>query len=450
MQRRVLRRAATAALAVLLMAAVAAQADTVPADGDSVTAGNQGSIDLGQASPGQTITWPVRFRLTCAGLSHADPGAAITLSESGSIVPTGGSVSATLTTIGPVPDDWTAAGEGCPSPAPTILSSAPSTVTMTMPATPGPHDFTVMWSRSGATGLSGSTAITIHLEVVGNAPPLLQLPSGILAEATSPAGAVVTWSASATDAEDAPPPTPTCSPASGSTFALGLTTVQCSVTDGGGATASGSFLVSVQDTTVPSLGAMPVDQHLVTTNPAGATLTYAHPTASDLADPAPVVSCAPTSSSTVPVGTTTVTCTATDATGNSASGSFTVDVRSIASAAWTVRWGEPVATTGATFVAKPGRTVPVKVEIFADGVEQTHGDASLSLAACGGGAIGALRLAWDGGRWTAHLDTRRLGGPGCYEVTATLDGTAAGAFRLELRGDTPATGSGSPKGKAKP
>jgi hypothetical protein len=54
MRRRVLRRAATVAMTVLLLTSVAAQADTVPADGDDVTSGNQGSIDLGQASPSQT------------------------------------------------------------------------------------------------------------------------------------------------------------------------------------------------------------------------------------------------------------------------------------------------------------------------------------------------------------------------------------------------------------
>ena len=169
-------------------------------------------------------------------------------------------------------------------------------------------------------------------------------------------------------------------------------------------------------------------------SPTGAVLTYTLPAATDMADPAPAVSCTPTSGSTVPAGTTTVTCTATDRTGNSASGSFVVEVRYVASVAWTVRWGEPVATTGATFVANPGRTVPVKVEIFADGVEQTHGHATFELSTCGGQALGALDLAWDGGRWAAHLDTGRLGGPGCYRVTATLGGAPAGSFGLELRG----------------
>jgi hypothetical protein len=42
--------------------------------------------------------------------------------------------------------------------------------------------------------------------------------------------------------------TPTCVPASGSSFALGTTLVTCSATDGAGNTASASFSVTLQDT----------------------------------------------------------------------------------------------------------------------------------------------------------------------------------------------------------
>jgi hypothetical protein len=79
MQRRTLRRAALAAATGLLLSTTIAYADTVPADGDAVTPGSQTTIDLGQASPGQTVTWPVRFVLTCAGLAHPDRDATIEL-----------------------------------------------------------------------------------------------------------------------------------------------------------------------------------------------------------------------------------------------------------------------------------------------------------------------------------------------------------------------------------
>lgn len=451
MQRRSLPRAIGAALAIVILMTVAAYADTVPADGDAVTPGNQALVSLPDASPGQVVTWPINFKLTCAGLNHAAPGATLRLDLASATVPLDGHVSATSTSIGPVPATWTPTGEGCPSPAPTVASDGPSVVTLTMPTTAGDsYLFTLIWSRFGVTGLTGSSAITFQVNVVGNTPPTLHLPTAVSAEATSPAGAHVTWSATATDAEDATPPTPTCSPDSGSTFPLGITTVHCSVTDSGGLKDSGSFLVSVEDTKVPKLVGMPADQNLTTGDPAGTTFTYTPPTATDIADPAPTVDCNHASGSHVPVGTTTVTCTAQDATGNHSSASFTVNVTYVAPVAWTAIWGEPVATTGDTFVANPGRTVPVKVEIFADGVEQTSGTAALTLASCAGGTLGTVAMSWDGGRWNGHLDTNMLGGPGCYKATASLDGNVAGCFRIDLRGAAATPVANGTKAKAKP
>jgi len=435
MMRRPFRRAIVAAVTTLTLMTVGAYADTVPADGDAVAPGNQALVVLPDASPGQVVTWPVNFTLTCAGLSHAAPGDTIQLDLFSATVPLDGDASATSTSIGPVPATWTAGGDACPTPAPTLAADGPSTVTLTMPTTAGDgYTFTLMWSRTGATGLSGSTAITFQVNVVGNTPPTLHLPGDILAEATSPSGAGVTWTASATDKEDPTPPTPTCSPASGSTFPLGITTVHCSVTDGGGLKDSGSFLVTVEDTTAPKLFGMPADQNLTTGDPNGTTLTYDSPTARDAVDPSPDVSCSPASGSQIPVGTTTVTCTARDATGNHASDSFTVHVTYVPPVTWTATWGEPVATVGATFVANLGRSVPVKVEMFANGVEEAQGRAQLTLTTCAGAAVGSIDLSWDGGRWNGKLDTSIFGAPGCYLAAASLDGNVAGAFRIDLRG----------------
>lgn len=88
-----------------------------------------------------------------------------------------------------------------------------------------------------------------------NTPPVLNLPaSPVIAEATSPAGATVAYTVTASDAEDNPAPTPSCAPASGSVFPIGDTTVSCSVTDSGGLTTPGSFTVHVGDTTNPAIG----------------------------------------------------------------------------------------------------------------------------------------------------------------------------------------------------
>lgn len=74
--------------------------------------------------------------------------------------------------------------------------------------------------------------------------------------------------------------------------------------------------------TLPSV--VPADA----TSPDGAVVDYASlVSATDEVDPNPVVSCAPPSGSMFPIGDTSVSCTATDAAGNSSSGSFTVHVK---------------------------------------------------------------------------------------------------------------------------
>jgi predicted extracellular nuclease len=81
-------------------------------------------------------------------------------------------------------------------------------------------------------------------------PPVLHLPANITAEAASPGGAIVSYDATATDARDTNVVV-TCAPASGSLFALGATTVNCSATNSRHKTAEGSFTVTVVDTTAP-------------------------------------------------------------------------------------------------------------------------------------------------------------------------------------------------------
>ena len=156
--------------------------------------------------------------------------------------------------------------------------------------------------------------------------PTLHLPADITEEATGASGAVVTYTATADDANPAHPNV-TCSPASGSTFAIATTTVNCEATDAAGNKATGSFTVKVQDTTAPTL-----DAHAgVTeeaTGPGGATVNYTKPAATDLVDPNPVVTCIPASGTTFALGTTQVSCKAKDAAGNeSAAKTFDVKVQ---------------------------------------------------------------------------------------------------------------------------
>ena len=101
--------------------------------------------------------------------------------------------------------------------------------------------------------LDGHYDFSFTTAVSNTAPVLTVPPSPVVAEATSSVGASVTFSVSATDAEDNPDPTPTCDWDSGDTFPIGNTLVSCSVTDSGGLSDSGSFTVTVEDTTDPSV-----------------------------------------------------------------------------------------------------------------------------------------------------------------------------------------------------
>lgn len=151
----------------------------------------------------------------------------------------------------------------------------------------------------------------------------LTVPSNITAEAGSAAGAVVRYNASGTGGDDEngrPSTQVNCSPASGSLFALGTTTVTCTSADN----ESGTFTVTVVDTTGPAL-VLPNGITVKATSAAGASVSY-NASAVDAVDGAVSVSCAPASGSTFSIGASTVQCAASDSRNNSSSGSFTVTV----------------------------------------------------------------------------------------------------------------------------
>ena len=115
-----------------------------------------------------------------------------------------------------------------------------------------------------------------------------------------------------------------CAPASGSTFALGGTTVHCSAADQAGNTANGSFTVTVQDTTPPTL-TVPADITVSTSDPTGTNVSYST-SATDLVDGTLTPVCTPASGSLFGPGATEVRCSATDSRGNTGSAAFTVTV----------------------------------------------------------------------------------------------------------------------------
>jgi predicted outer membrane repeat protein len=78
-------------------------------------------------------------------------------------------------------------------------------------------------------------------------PPVVTVPANKTVDATGPGGAIVMFTASAVDDVDGPLPV-TCTPASGSTFPVGVTTVTCTATDASGNVGSASFTVTVRYT----------------------------------------------------------------------------------------------------------------------------------------------------------------------------------------------------------
>jgi hypothetical protein len=161
-------------------------------------------------------------------------------------------------------------------------------------------------------------AATLAVTVSASADTTLNLPPDQVVEATGPDGATVTFTATAE--EDGNPVVVTCSPESGSTFSIGTTQVSCSTPDN----TSGSFNVTVQDTTAPTISGAD-GQTVEATAPSGAAATFA-PTASDAVDGTVSVQCTPASGTTFALGSTTVSCTATDSHTNSANASFDVTV----------------------------------------------------------------------------------------------------------------------------
>lgn len=178
-----------------------------------------------------------------------------------------------------------------------------------------------------ATDAAGNSASgSFEVTVSDTTPPSLVLPSDVTAEATSPDGVEVSYEASATDTVDSGPVV-SCLPASGSTFSLGATLVGCTAADASGNEASGSFTVTVQDTTSPDIPALPDIGPFEATSPSGAEVSYDVPSANDIVDGEILLDCSPSSGSTFSLGETLVDCAAEDEEGNSASGSFSVTVQ---------------------------------------------------------------------------------------------------------------------------
>lgn len=147
--------------------------------------------------------------------------------------------------------------------------------------------------------------------------PVIVMSEVVVAEATSPAGAIVTFEAGGLSA-DGSSLSAACNPASGTLFPMGTTTAHCTVSDSFGS-AEGDLLVVVTDTTQPIV-TVPAD--IASPTPV---VTFTA-TATDNIDGTLPVVCVPASGSTFDPGETIVVCSATDAHANRGTAFFAVVV----------------------------------------------------------------------------------------------------------------------------
>lgn len=184
---------------------------------------------------------------------------------------------------------------------------------------------TVTCTATDAAGNTGSASFLVTVVVNDTTPPVLTVPADIAVTTGNPGGTSVSYVATATDNVDGAL-VPTCAPASGSTFPVGTTGVTCTATDSRRNSASAGFTVTVTlvDTTPPVL-AVPSGISIRTADPAGSAVSYTV-SATDNVDGTITPLCAPASGTRFPVGSTTVTCTASDRSGNRAQQSFVVTV----------------------------------------------------------------------------------------------------------------------------
>ena len=279
---------------------------------------------------------------------------------------------------------------------------------------------TVSCSATDAHGNTGTASFV--LTVSDTTRPVVTVPANATVEATGPTGAPFTFTASATDNINGVVVT-TCNPVSGSTFPIGTTTVTCTAADAHGNVGTGSFTVTVTDTTGPSI-TVPANATVEATGPTGAAFSFTT-SATDTVDGARVVTCTPASGATFAIGTTTVTCSATDAHANSATKTFTVTVRDTTA---------PSLTLPANMTAEATSATGAIVTFSATASDLVDGAVSVSCTPASGAtfAIGATTVTC-----TAR-DARANIGTGSF--TVTVRDTTAPVVTVPANATVEATG----------
>jgi hypothetical protein len=312
-----------------------------PAEVCANSTGNTASGPAGAASYSWSITNGAMTGGTTSQTLTYTAGASGTVGLMLDIVEAGGchKSGSTNVTINPIPATPTITPGGpttfCPGGSVTLTSSSATGNQWYLNGNPiggetnqsymatAAGDYTVTVTTSGCT--SAPSAITT-VTVTDNVAPVFTGCTNLSAfTASNSCTAVVTYTPTANDnCEGAR--TVTCSPASGTAFAKGVTTVSCSAMDTSNNTGSCTFTVTVTDNVAPVFSGCTNVSANTASNSCDAVVTYTQPTANDNCDGARTVVCSPTAGSVFPKGVTTVSCSASDTSGNPANCMFTVTV----------------------------------------------------------------------------------------------------------------------------
>lgn len=203
--------------------------------------------------------------------------------------------------------------DNCESPILTV-SKAPGTA-FALGSTP------VIYTATDKYG--NQSTCSFRVNVVDNSPPVFNTcPSNIELDAINGCNRAVTWTAPV--AQDNCSVTVAASHTPGTVFPVGISTVTYTATDQSGNQATCSFTITIKDITMPIFNNCPTAIELIADASCTAVATWTPPVAQDNCTVTIASSRQPGTA--FPIGITTVTYTATDPGGNTATCSFTVTV----------------------------------------------------------------------------------------------------------------------------
>jgi HYR domain len=324
-----MRRQLTSFAAATLLLAFSVRvvsADALVADGEGLVPIAGSRMDLGTICHAEPTTETALIAVRATGHPNNrqvfDNGATVTTTAT--VLAGTGLVATSAAPAVVMAADWRSQPNG------TFAAPVAWDVSVT-PDTLGRYRGRIEFTASGLNRLGQTITRIARMNVIARvvdcAPPVLtDVPADVVLEAVAPDGADVVYvPPTATDIVDGAVGV-VCDVASGSRAPLGVTTVTCSATDMSGNVATSSFGVTVVDTTAPTLRGMPTALDAFAGDGGVAAVEWPMPSASDIVDGPLPVTCDPYPATMFSIGSTTVTCSASDAAGNVATGSFVIVV----------------------------------------------------------------------------------------------------------------------------